>query len=147
MSAFEPVPVLCVRCKVVLRGVPSEGSDLAALSECPACGRRFGKHLRTWLPTDDDTIQLFDDVVARLHQDTDEYTFEEACSLVEGYYRRFTDAAVCARLGVPVQNDDFFHQEGAAGVALRVHYYLKLQGNPDPRAFIEWRAGRSRDKA
>lgn len=141
MRTCDRLAVFCVRCNAVLRRVSAPSQDFLALAECPACRRRYGVHASTWLPTDEDTIQLFDDVIARLSQDTDEYTFEEACSLVESYYRHFTDAAFCARLGVSVQDEDFFHHEGAAGLALRVHYYLKLQGDPNPRAFIAWRAG------
>lgn len=111
-----------------------------ALSECPACGRQYGVHASTWLPTDEDTIRLFDEAIARLHQDADEYSFQEASALAERYYRQFTDPAFCAQLGIPTQDDELFHHEGAAGLALRIHYYLTLRGDPNPKAFVAWRA-------
>src|SRR5215831_2742976 len=99
MSAFDPLPVFCRRCKSLLHSV-AHGDEFAGLAECLGCGRRYGKHSTRWLPTDEDTIALFDDAIAWLVQDTDAYAFEEACRLAETYYRQFTDAAFCAKLGV-----------------------------------------------
>jgi len=91
------------------------------------------------LPTDDDTNHLFDKVVAILREHFG-HSDAEAVRLVREYYRQFSDAAFCRELGIPVQNDDFFHHEAPGGMAWRIQYYLVLKGNPDPHAFIEWRA-------
>lgn len=140
MSAFDPLPVFCDRCRAILKSKTPAGGDLMALSECPACGRQYGVHASTWLPTDEDTVRLFDEAIARLHQDTDEYSFQEASALAQRYYRQFTDPAFCTQLGIPTQDDELFHHEGAAGLALRIHYYLTLRGDPTPKAFVAWRA-------
>lgn len=78
MTAFDPLPVFCVRCKAVLKSMTPSGDDLISLSQCPACG-------------------------------------------------------------IPLQDDDLFHHEGAAVLALRIHYYLGLGGDPTPKAFMAWR--------
>ena len=118
MSHFEPLPVYCVRCKSLLHSVP-HGEEFAALSECFGCGRRYGVHSTQWLPANDpETMRLFDGAIARLAQDTDEYSFEEACQLAEMFYRQFTDPEFSKRLGVPHHDEDFLHYEGPPGLAL-----------------------------
>jgi len=91
------------------------------------------------LPTDPDTNRFFDRVVDEL-QGYFDYAFDEAVRLAREYYTRFTDAQFCDSIGVPVQDDDFFHHEAPGGIAFRAHYYLGLKGDPKPSSFIEWRA-------
>jgi hypothetical protein len=90
------------------------------------------------LPTDEDTNRFFDMVVTRLIQDFG-YTSEEASSMVHSYYRSFRDEAYCKTINVPVQDDDYFFHESETGMALRIHYYLGLKADPDPRSFLKWR--------
>ncbi|UJB19158.1 MULTISPECIES: hypothetical protein [Lysobacter] len=86
---------------------------------------------------DDETInQLLGKIVAALSEG---YSKTEAESLVRDYYSKFTAPAYCKSIGVPVQDDDFFFHEGIAGMALRIHYYIGLEGDPAPEKFIEWR--------
>lgn len=66
-----------------------------------------------------------------------------ASSLVSDYYSKFTDPSYCKALGIPVQDDDFFFHEGVSGLALRIHYYLGLGGDPTPAKYIEWRSARN----
>lgn len=68
------------------------------------------------------------------------YDQAAADALAREYFTRFTDSGYCHQIGIPVQDEEFFFHEGAAGVALRGHYYLVLKGDPKPRSFIEWRA-------
>lgn len=91
------------------------------------------------LPTDEDTNDLFDDVVRRL-EETGLYTAEKATKLVHEYYRKFTDKAYCGTIGIPVQNDDFFHHESGPEMARRVHYFLTLKGDPNHMAYVSWRS-------
>lgn len=86
---------------------------------------------------DQETNHLLSEIARIL---TEQRSGDEAESLVRDYYLKFTDASYCRSIGVPVQDDDFFFHESAQGMALRVHYYLVLRGNPDPHCFIEWRA-------
>src|SRR5215471_17442403 len=144
MSAFDPLPVYCVRCKSLLHSVP-HGEEFAALSECFGCHQRYGVHSAQWLTTDADMILLFDQAIAHLVQDTDEYSFAEACRLAETFYRQATDAVLCKELGVPLHTDESFHHEGPSQLALRIHYYLKLRG--DPKKFSEWRRSLDRPKS
>ena len=89
------------------------------------------------LPTDDDTNQLFDDVVAELQA---KYRRNEAEAFVREYYEKFTSPDFCQSIGIPLQNDDFFHHESVGGMTLRVYYYLCLKGDPSPHSYIDWRA-------
>ena len=86
---------------------------------------------------DQETNNLLGEVARIL---TEQHSRHEAESLVRDYYLKFTDASYCRSIGIPVQDDDFFFHESAHGMALRVHYYLVLHGNPNPHRFIEWRA-------
>ena len=93
------------------------------------------------LSTDDDTNQLFEDVVEELKAKYPQYTAE---ALVREYYEKFTNADFCRSIGIPQQNDDFFHHESVGGMTLRVYYYLCLKGDPSPHRYIEWRTEFSR---
>ncbi|KRB07971.1 hypothetical protein [Lysobacter sp. Root690] len=88
---------------------------------------------------DEATNQLLDKIVAALGEC---YSKTEAESFVRGYYLKFTTPAYCKSIGVPVQDDDFFFHEDIPGMALRIHYYLGLGGDPAPEKFIEWRSAR-----
>ena len=85
---------------------------------------------------DQDTNHLLGEIARIL---TEQHSDHEAELLVRDYYQKFTDASYCRSIGIPVQDDDFFFHESAGGMALRIHYYLVLRGNPDPHRFIEWR--------
>jgi hypothetical protein len=89
------------------------------------------------IAADTETNQLLDQISVAL---SERYSLAEAEALIREYYAKFTDAAYCQSLGIPVQDDDFFFHESAGGMALRIHYYLGLKGDPDPSKFIEWRA-------
>ncbi|HWV15049.1 MAG TPA: hypothetical protein VN030_06415 [Cellvibrio sp.] len=91
------------------------------------------------LPTDEDTNIFFNTVLSLLQKECN-YSYEESCSLIQEYYINFTNSEYCQKLGIPVQDDDFFFHEGAGGMALRIHYYLGLKANPEPEQFIEWRS-------
>jgi hypothetical protein len=83
--------------------------------------------------------QLFDRAMTEM-QARFGYTAQAASALVREYYTRFRDPQYCDGIHIPVQDDDFFFHEGAGGMALRVHYYLGLEENPEPMKFIDWRA-------
>jgi hypothetical protein len=91
------------------------------------------------LPTDEDTNALFDDIVGWMAGRLG-YCAADAEALAYRYYMLFRDDAYCRGIGVPAQDDDFFFHEGIGGMGLRIHYYLGLGGEPDPHAFIAWRA-------
>jgi hypothetical protein len=91
------------------------------------------------LPTDDDTNIFFDGVVLKLQYELG-CSEGEASKLVHQYYSFFTDKKSCESIGVPVQDDDFFFHESVGGMILRIYYYLILKKDPDPHAFVEWRA-------
>lgn len=88
-----------------------------------------------------ETNQFLNNVVVALGEI---YPPEKAESLVRDYYSKFMDSCYCKSIGVPVQDDDFLFHEGVGGMALRIHYYLGLEGDPDPHKFIEWRAALSK---
>ncbi len=86
---------------------------------------------------DDDVNDFLGDVARKLFRDAG-YDAEDAIGSVRDYYEKFSDPDHCATIRVPVQGDTFFFQEGPSMIARRVHYYIKLKGNPDPRAFLAW---------
>jgi hypothetical protein len=91
------------------------------------------------LPTDEDTNKLFEDAADKLRERFG-YTIGEAEKMTLAYFTHFQDPEYCDRIGVPVQDEDFFHHEGQAGLAFRIHYYMGLKGDPNPMSFIDWRA-------
>jgi len=91
-----------------------------------------------WLPTDEDTNIYFHSIVETLREECG-YSIDEAAHLTEQYYRSSTDCEHCNAIGIPTQNDEFFWHEGASGMALRIHYYMKLKLDPNPMKFIDWR--------
>lgn len=93
------------------------------------------------LTTDEDVNLFFDDVRSFLERDFG-YTHTTSNALIVDYYTLFTDKEYCIQIGIPVQDDDFFFHEGAGGMALRIHYYIGIKGDPNPEAFIKWRSSR-----
>jgi len=91
------------------------------------------------LPTDGGTNRLFDQVAVLLREHFG-YSEPEAVTLTREYYMRFRGNDFCEALHIPVQDDDFFHHQGPGDLAWRVHYYLGLKADPDPRRYIEWRS-------
>jgi hypothetical protein len=91
------------------------------------------------ISTDPDVNRLFDKVIRSMVYEF-AYSYEGASSLARKYYELFRDEAYCKTINVPVQDDDFFFHEAANGMALRIHYYLGLKLDPDPRSFVKWRA-------
>jgi len=133
MSTDSATRVICPQCGgIVIR------------ERCAGCGRAYFEPNVTWLPTDEDTNILFNSVVVAL-QNSFGHSDTVATELVRRYYANFTDVSYCRSIGIPVQNDDFFHHEGAGGMSLRIHYYLHLKRDPDPGKFIEWRAHARRE--
>src|SRR5437867_1564156 len=86
--------------------------------------------------TDAGTNLLFDAVVELLQGS---YSRSEAEVLAREYYRLFRDPEYCKSINIPVQDHEFFHHEGAGGMALRIHYYLGIKGDPDPHRYLDWR--------
>ena len=95
--------------------------------------------MRLELPKDEDTNDYFCTVMSWLRSYFG-YSESEACTLIHEYYRNFRDEEYCEKIGVAVQDDDFFWHERAGGMVLRIHYYLGLKGDPEPMKFIDWRA-------
>jgi hypothetical protein len=93
----------------------------------------------------DEDVNCFFGEVANDLTETFGYSATEAAEMAASYYAQFTSDEFCRSIGIPLQDDEFFFHEAAGGVALRAHYYLGIKGNPDPGAFIEWRAKRYRD--
>jgi hypothetical protein len=93
------------------------------------------------LAADKETNDLLGKIAAAL---SETYPSEDAESPVCAYYKQFTDPVYCESIGIPVQDDDFFFHEGIRGMALRIHYYLGIGGDPAPEKFIEWRAAHFR---
>jgi len=127
MHLDSRLPVFCSQC-----------GALVTRMQCIGCGRTYAEPSVTWLPTDEETNILFNSIAVVL-QNSLGHSLPEATDLAKRYYTSFTDASYCSSLGIPVQDDDFFHHEGAHGMALRTHYYLHLRRDPDPHKFIEWR--------
>lgn len=96
------------------------------------------------IAADTETNRLLDQISAVL---SERYSQAEAEALVRDYYVKFTDPSYCSSIGIPAQDDDFFFHEGVTGMALRIHYYLGLRGDPAPGKFIEWRATASGQRA
>lgn len=86
---------------------------------------------------DDDEVFLFERVVRHL-QSFYCYSHDDAISLVNGYYMKFTDPNYCDKYDISVQTMDFFGHIEARSMADRVHYYQGLGYEPDEAAFIEW---------
>jgi hypothetical protein len=93
----------------------------------------------------DEDVNCFFGEVAKYLSEVLEYSATEAVEMATSYYAKFTSDEFCRSIGVPRQDDEFFFHEAAGGVALRAHYYLGIKGDPDPGAFIEWRAKRYSD--
>lgn len=90
--------------------------------------------------SNDEDMNLFlSDVISSLEGECG-YSNSEASDLVANYYKLFLDGDYCAKIGIPVQDDEFLYHEGVGGMALRVHYYLGLKLDPNPKKFIEWRS-------
>jgi len=67
------------------------------------------------------------------------YSEDNARSMIEEYYGLFTNKSYCDSLGVSTQDDDYFFHEAPMGMAMRIHYFLGLKGDPNPNAFLRWR--------
>ena len=94
--------------------------------------------LPEWIPaSDQEFASYYAANVAELMAEFG-HPLDIAVQLARNYYLKFTDEAFCASIGVPKQDEDFFWHEGK-GLALRMHYYLFLKGDPNPGKFIEWR--------
>jgi hypothetical protein len=136
-NASNDAPVLCRQCHTVLF-LAEPACEGVAFLQCQSCGQRYPEFEVGWLPTDEETSLLFVSAVAHL---LGTYSAEHASNLARQYYVSFTNETYCARIGIPLQDDDFFHHEGAREIALRIHYYLGIGGNPDPHSYIKWRTG------
>lgn len=93
---------------------------------------------------DDDVNWLFGEMAKELIE-TFDHSDNAAAKLAKDYYVKFTSEQFCRSIGIPIQDHEFFHHESAGGLALRAQYYLVLQGDPDPYAFIQWRTKRYED--
>jgi hypothetical protein len=87
---------------------------------------------------DSEVIRLFDRICSNMML-LFGYSEASARSLIIEYHQLFTDKSYCETLGIGVQDDDFFFHEAPMGMALRIHYFLGLKGNPSQSSFLEWR--------
>lgn len=90
------------------------------------------------LSSDKEVNQLFERVSSNM-QSIFGYSADEAWILITNYYSLFKTKSYCDSLGIGVQDDDFFFHEAPMGMAMRIHYYLALKADPNPRAFLLWR--------
>ncbi|QWT21491.1 hypothetical protein KPL74_05670 [Bacillus sp. NP157] len=81
---------------------------------------------------------LFNRIVSNL-QSLFGHSSDAAVALAMDYYRLFQDQTFCESIGISAQDKDFFEHEAPMGMAVRIHYYLALKGDPDPQKFLFWR--------
>lgn len=89
------------------------------------------------LSDDDATDFLFENAATVLERGFG-YSDADANALVRNYYRLFQDRQFCESLGIPIQDETFFHHEGPIYMAMRVHYYLTLKADPAPDKCLAW---------
>lgn len=130
------IPALCRACGSLVGG--SIERDHMAIAMCVRCEHQYVRLLPGWLPVDEDLILHFSGNVDAL-MSTFGHSLDVALQLARDYYFKFTDSTFCKSIGVATQDDDFFWHEGN-GLFLRMHYYLAMRGDPNPRKFIEWRS-------
>lgn len=136
-------PPLCRECSALL--LPPTCTDSVAIAECRRCHEKYACFLPGWLPTaDEELIKDYGNNVGALTFEFG-HSFWSAVALAREYYNKFTDEAYCRSIGIPTQNDEFFWHEGG-GMASRIHYYLVVGSDPDPRRFIDWRTEHNRLK-
>jgi len=87
--------------------------------------------------SNDEEVNFFLEKVVSLLNQYFGYPLLGAELLVRDYYSKFGNRDYCSVLGLAVQDDDFYFHEGAGGMAVRMHYYLGLKG--DPSEFLKWR--------
>lgn len=76
---------------------------------------------------DDDTQRLFE-IAVHFLQEYFAYSEEMAINMVNHYYLAWEN----------IHDNDFYHQILSFQIAVRVHYFVGLNGNPDN--FAEWRS-------
>ena len=89
------------------------------------------------LSSDDSTDALFEKVAVNLER-LFAYTPAQSDASVREYFRLFQDEQYCRSLKIGVQDEEFFHHEGAGYMAMRVHYHLTLKADPDPNRLLDW---------
>jgi hypothetical protein len=90
------------------------------------------------LTADADLEWVFDHAVEEL-QHRFGYSADAAEALTRDYYQRFRDPEYCKSIHLRAQNDEHFFHEGPGGMALLIHYYLGIKGDPARDRFIDWR--------
>lgn len=129
---------LCPKCNSLLAR-SDLSNEVWEIYNCPTCTYCNANLIGEWLPTDYDTNNLFHEVALKLSQELN-ISCKEAIEIVFNYYTKFTDITFCQSIGLPVQDDDFFHHEGVAGLVLRAVYYLVQKNDPNPSEYLNWRS-------
>ena len=131
----EHFPPLCPACRALL-GAPKT-ADSVQTAECQRCGKCYVKFTSGWLPAGEEFIHYYGRSVDSL-MNSFGHSFEDAVRLAKDYFLKFMDPDFCKSLGIPAQDEEFMWHEG--DMASRIHYYLVLEGDPDPWSYIQWRA-------
>jgi hypothetical protein len=97
------------------------------------------------LSSDDDTDFLFENAATVLERAFG-YSEADAGALMREYFRLFQNRQFCESLGIPVQDETFFHHEGPIYMAMRAHYYLSLKADPNPSKCLHWMVALSKEK-
>lgn len=72
---------------------------------------------------------------------------QESERMIEDYKREFMDEEFCKSIGRPVHSDEFLGHEGPAAIAIMIHYYIGLRGDPDWNSYLDWRTEFQKSKA
>jgi hypothetical protein len=67
------------------------------------------------------------------------YSETEARRLILDYKHKFMDEDYCESIGIPTQLNSYIGHEGPMGIALHIHYYIGLNGDPNPNRRVDWR--------
>jgi hypothetical protein len=68
------------------------------------------------------------------------YSEAEARQAILDYKHKFMSEEFCEAVGIPPQLNEFVGHEGPIEMAMLIHYYIGLRGDPNPQKVQDWRA-------
>ena len=132
MNEISP---FCPNCNRLLKK-DSQGSEKWEFYNCGNCKYGEAKNIKKWLPTNDETNELFYEVAKKLMSETN-ISVKEALDYTEEFYLKFTNKEYCEIIGTSIKDDDFFHGE-LFQLLFYISYFIIDKKEPNMEKFQEW---------
>jgi hypothetical protein len=132
---MRQITPLCRRCNSLLWKT-NEKSKNWEYFNCKKCNYSEAELKGKWLPTDENTNELFYQIAQKLSYELS-IEIKKAIEYTEDFYLKFINEKYCKSIGTNPKDDDFFHHE-YFGLLFYIKYFIIDKKEQNIDKFYDW---------